>query len=313
MVLSNTHLFELLSAAMPVRALRSISCVMAKGLDQRGAAVAALAVVMALTASAAQASSADELSGKLTLLRGPLDRSAFNRPLMLNASDTANGLQGDVYAIVDHPLAALSSTLSTPDAWCQAMLLHVSNRRCTVSTEAAGSTLALSVVRKYDQPVDSAFRLVFDFRLIDATPQHLQVQLGASAGPLGTSNYRIAFEAIPADAAHSFLHFSYSYDENALTSVAMQAYLATFGRSKVGFSVLGRTADGQPEYIRGMHGLVERNAMRYFLAVDAYLDAPRDAISRRNAWYAATEQYPRQLHEIDRQTYLELKAADDHR
>jgi hypothetical protein len=92
----------------------------------------------------------------------------------------------------------------------------------------------------------------------------------------------------------------------------MQAYLATFGRSKVGFTVQGQTADGKPDYIRGTHGLVERNAMRYFLAVDAYL-ANGDATARRNAWYTATEKYPRQLHEIDRAAYLDLKTSDEHR
>lgn len=279
---------------------------------QRRAAGVALAVVMAFCASAAQASGADELSGKLVLLHGLLDRSVFKRPLILNASDTANGLKGDVYAIVDHPVSSISSALSTPEAWCHAMLLHINNRDCTVSKGATGPVIALSVVRRYDKPVDSAFRLDFDFHTIDASPQHLEVRLGAQAGPLGTGNYQIAFEAVPADAAHSFLHFSYAYDENFLTRAAMEAYLATFGRSKVGFTEVGQKAEGQPEYIGGTHGLVERNAMRYFLAVDAYLGG-KDALSRRNAWYTATEKYPKQLHEIDRGTYLALKAADEHR
>lgn len=279
---------------------------------QRRVVGATLAVLMAFCASAVQASGADELSGKLVLLHGLLDRSTFKRPLILNASDTANGLKGDVYAIVNHPVSAISSALSTPEAWCQAMLLHINNRDCAVSKGAASPVIALSVVRKYDRPVDSAFRLAFDFHAVEATPQHLEVRLRAQAGPLGTGNYLIAFEAVPADATHSFLHFSYAYDENILTRAAMEAYLATFGRSKVGFTEVGQKAEGQPEYIGGTHGLVERNAMRYFLAVDAYIGA-KDAISRRNAWYTETEEYPRQLHEIDRGTYLALKAADEHR
>lgn len=91
----------------------------------------------------------------------------------------------------------------------------------------------------------------------------------------------------------------------------MKAYLATFGRSKVGFTVVGKASDGKGELIRGTRGLVERNAMRYFLAVDAYLSA-ESAVARRQAWFNATEQYPLQLHEIDSARYLELK-AEDHR
>jgi hypothetical protein len=93
------------------------------------------------------------------------------------------------------------------------------------------------------------------------------------------------------------------------------AYLATFGSDKVGFTVLGKTPEGQLDYIRGLRGLVERNAMRYFLTLDAYLSAPgpEQADRRQRRWFAAAEQYPRQLHEVDLDTYLALKREDRQR
>jgi hypothetical protein len=286
----------------------------------RGAAAMALSVAAMLAVppahAAAGTSGADDLSARLVVLREQLDRSPLKRPVLLHASDTANGLQGEVYAIVDHPLAAISAALGKPEAWCGALLLHINNRACSVTGGSGGTggvpVISLGVVRKYDRPADSAFQLVFDFRVAQATPQHLAVELHAAQGPLGTGNYRIVFEAVPVDATRSFLHFSYAYDESTLTAAAMQAYLATFGRSKVGFTVIAKAADGEPDYIRGTHGLLERNAMRYFLTVEAFLAAP-DAAGRRNAWYSASEKYPKQLHEIDRATYLELKAADERR
>jgi hypothetical protein len=272
----------------------------------------AAAIALTLCALPAQASDGGDLIARLSSLRDQLDASSFHRPMLLQASDKANGLQGDVYAIVNHPLASVGSALGTPEHWCEAMMLHINNRRCTVSRAAGDPAIELSVVRRYDQPVENAFHLVFDFQLPEATDRHLEVRLRAASGPLGTSNYVIAFEAVPVDSTHSFLHFSYTYDENVLTRTAMQAYLATFGRSKVGFTVLGTGPDGRPEYIRGTHALVERNAMRYFLSVEAYLEArEKNAVARRNAWYSATEKYPRQLHEIDRAVYLDLKAADE--
>jgi len=117
------------------------------------------------------------------------------------------------------------------------------------------------------------------------------------------------------DERKSFLHFSYSYEHNMMVRLATQAYLATFGRDKVGFTVVGKAADGKPEYIRGLRGLVERNAMRYFLTLDAYLstDAADAAERRQRHWFAGAEQYPRQLHEIDLETYLALKREDRQR
>jgi hypothetical protein len=57
---------------------------------------------------------------------------------------------------------------------------------------------------------------------------------------------------------------------------------------------------------------VERNTMRYYLAIDAYLAslaAPpaQQRMRRLEAWFAATEQYARQLHEVERADYLAMK------
>ena len=41
--------------------------------------------------------------------------------------------------------------------------------------------------------------------------------------------------------------------------LAMQVYLGTTGRSKVGFTVTGTQADGQPLHIGGTRGVVEVN------------------------------------------------------
>jgi hypothetical protein len=52
--------------------------------------------------------------------------------------------------------------------------------------------------------------------------------------------------------------------------------------------------------------------MRYYLAIDAYLKAlsaaPDKRLQQRLAtWFNATEQYPRQLHEVERQDYMVMK------
>ena len=59
-----------------------------------------------------------------------------------------------------------------------------------------------------------------------------------------------------------------------------------------------------------MLGLIERNAMRYFLAVDAYSAAPDDVEKRLALWYAATQKYPRQLHDLSEAEYLKFKRMD---
>jgi hypothetical protein len=64
-----------------------------------------------------------------------------------------------------------------------------------------------------------------------------------------------------------------------------------------------------------MRGAVERNTMRYYLAIDAYLaslavPASQQSEKRLQHWFDATERYPRQLHEIDRTAYLSMKRSE---
>jgi hypothetical protein len=95
----------------------------------------------------------------------------------------------------------------------------------------------------------------------------------------------------------------------------MQGYLATIGRDKVGFSIVGSRADGQPIYVRGTRGVIERNTMRYYVAIEAYLGTlalpPAQQFERRlAAWFAGIERYPAQLHELERGEYLEMKRGE---
>jgi len=282
------------------------------------AAVLLLAVspVQQSLAAAPENASAQALRATHQRLSDKLERSSFGRPVQLDSMETADGLQGDVYAVVEHPLADIGSALKGSAHWCAVLTLHINNRRCRTASGPQGrEMLTLYVVRRYDKPIDQAFELPFVYKVSSATPEHLLVELSAETGPLGTSNYRVTLEAVALDERKSFLHFSYSYDHNTVVRLGTMAYLATFGSDKVGFTVTGKTPEGQPDYIRGLRGLVERNAMRYFLTLDAYLSAPGadQAERRQRRWFAAAEQYPRQLHEIDLDTYLALKREDRQR
>jgi hypothetical protein len=92
----------------------------------------------------------------------------------------------------------------------------------------------------------------------------------------------------------------------------MHGYLNTIGRDRLGFSMVDAHEGGAPALVGGERGAIERNAMRYYLAIAAYLDsltAPADerVEHRLQAWFEATERYKTQLHEIDLSEYLAMK------
>jgi hypothetical protein len=148
------------------------------------------------------------------------------------------------------------------------------------------------------------------------TPDYFQLLLTASKGPLATHDYRILMEAVSLGSEQTFLHFTYSYAYGLAGRFAMNSYLATTGRGKVGFTIVGTQPDGQPEYIRRVRGLVERNTMRYYLAIDTYVEtfnaAPGEQLDalRLRRWFAATEAYSRQLHEVEEVEYLDMKRKE---
>ena len=64
-----------------------------------------------------------------------------------------------------------------------------------------------------------------------------------------------------------------------------------------------------------MLGRLERNTMRYYLAIDAYLSAYGLPLAdqpekRIREWYASTERYAQQLHEMEQSEYLEMKRKE---
>ena len=147
--------------------------------------------------------------------------------------------------------------------------------------------------------------IAFKYTVQSQGADYLRVVLDAADGPLGTRDYRIVLEATPIDEKHTFIHLGYSYGFSAISKFAMQTYLATAGAKKVGFTVTGTDGRGNPVYVKGMLGATERNTMRYFLAVDAYLGSlavpeTQRLEKRLNDWYAASGSYPLQLSEMDR-------------
>lgn len=255
---------------------------------------------------------AQVLKARHLALSEELASNPFDRPLYLESSETKTSLEGEIYALVEQPFAVVGPSLQGIDHWCDILILHLNVKSCRNASTEAGSALSLSVGRKFDQPLADAYQFEFLYKVNASTPDYLQLQLTAAQGPLDTSRYRIVLEVVGLDSWRSFLHMSYSYAFGTAARVAMQGYLATSGRNKVGFSIVGSNAQGQPVYVGSTLGVVERNTMRYYLAIEAYLSAlsapaPDQLEKRLNAWYVAVERYPLQLHDLELGEYLNMK------
>ena len=276
-------------------------------------AAALLAACGFALAEPPQVEAAAGLRAKHEALRDRLEHNAFGRPVEIESWEKDNHLGGDVYAIVQYPFAAVDGALDKPATWCEVLILPFNTKSCSASRDA--TQLRLRIGRKAAQAVQDAYPIEFSYRVAAEERDFLRVELAAPSGPLGTRDYKITLEATPLDSKRSFIHLGYTYGFGTMSRLAMQTYLATVGAHKVGFTVVGHEADGTPQFVGGMLGATERNTMRYFLAIEAYLaslQAPeQERLGRRlETWFSASERYPRQLHEMDRGEYLALKQRE---
>ena len=280
--------------------------------------LAVVACALALPCAATATPAADEagaparLALRYAALKESLRDNALRRPLHMDSTQGADSASGEIYALVDSPFAIAGAALASAPQWCDIMMLHLNTKACALAPEGARTTLHVMIGRKYDQPAADAYPVDFAFRVVAATVNYLQVRLTAAEGPIGTRDYLILLEAVPADGARTFIRLSYSYGYGFAGRMAMMAYLGTVGRDKVGFSVVGKEPGGQPRYVGGVRGIVERNTMRYYLAIESYLGALAVAPAARlekglGDWFTAIEGYPRQLHEMERGEYLDMK------
>ena len=250
---------------------------------------------------AAQAQDAEALRARHAALHQQLANNPFGRTLHVESSASGGAHKGDVYAVIEHPYDVVAPALARPAHWCDILMLQLNIKRCSA---ASGDSLAAFITRKARDPVDSAHRVDFRYAPVVAGGDYLRVALSAPSGPMGTRDYRILVEAAPLDSRRTFMHLSYAYTLGFAARVAMDAYLVGAGRDKRGFSVDG-----------GERGVVERSAMRHYLAIEAYLGSlaapPGERLEARlRDWYAAIARYPQLREPVGLDEYVEMKRRE---
>ena len=260
-----------------------------------------------------QAQITSQMLAKHAVLKDALASNSYQRPLFLESAESGDLVSGNAYAVLDAPFAAVSTAFRNANTWCDVMILHINTKYCRATPGNNPAMLKVHIGKKTPQNLQDAFPLEFVMRQVSTSANLLAIQLNAENGPVGTSNYRIELHAIALEDNKTFMHLRYAYEYGMAGKLAMQGYLATGGRGKVGFSTkTPATATTRATYVGGARGAVERNTMRYYLAIDAYLQAlplpPAQQVSARlDKWFDSTEQYPHQLRETDKPSYLAMK------
>lgn len=248
-------------------------------------------------------------------IKPALDQNAYGIPVYINSRDEDNTMIGVIYGVIKHPFVVLSEALRTPANWCEIAPLHLNVKACTYQSVKDYCQLVFYSGRKFYEKADDVYQLAYRFEVMQQDRNFVDVRMSAADGPAGTSDYQLKIQAIPLTESLSFLYFSYSYKYNFITSMGMGTYLATLGRGKLGFSITGKDDKGNPIYVEGVRGIIERNAVRYYLAIQSYLDTLDISTAQRfkariSKWFDLTEKHHLQLYEMDKTDYLQYKQQE---
>ncbi len=280
-----------------------------------GTIAACFAVLATCSVAAAESGPAAALRSRYAALSDQVRDNPLEQGLYLESTESPRALRGDIYAIVDYPFAMVSKAFTDSASWCDALLLHLNVKYCRPEQREAGTVLSVAIGKKTEEPLRDTHRVEFAYRIAVAEPGYSELTLDAREGPLDTQNYHISLQLMRLDDQRTLLQVRYSYQYGLTARLAMGAYLATRGSGKVGFSrIVG--ASGLPSgFIGGIRGALERNTMRYFLSIDAFLGALEVPLLKRfdastERWFAASERYARQRHEVEHDDYISMKRSE---
>lgn len=258
--------------------------------------------------------SAARLQNQYRELRDLAQRGPFGVPLSVQSEDRDDQVSAEVYGIIEHPFEEVKAVLSSPASWCEFAPLHLNVKACTFQTQSRETFVTLYLGRKSYLTPEKASSQTYQFAVHTAEPGFLSVVLSAPKGLFGTTAHRFELEAAGVD-GRTVVALRSSYVPSVVTRAMTAIYLATVGRNRVGFSREDIEPAASPRYVKGFRGLVERSAMRYYLAFEAFLDFGSVPVAQRfeasiNAVYDLMERHPTQLHDMDKAEYLDAKRRE---
>src|SRR5258706_13584491 len=162
---------------------------------------ASLCLNVLAAADPAAASADSGLKARYEKLRPQLEKSAFGRPVHLEAGESSGKMAGEVYAVLEHPFKLVSDNLAQSSQWCEVLTLPFNVQGC----ESADGSLKLLIGRKPQSPIGDATRIDFNYAVPARSADALEVKLTAPSGPAGTRDYLITFSASPLDDKRTFV------------------------------------------------------------------------------------------------------------
>ena len=111
------------------------------------------------TAAVTASNPAVALRNHYATLHEQLTHNPFRQPLVLSSTESSSNLQGDIYALVDYPLAIVSTALKGSTHWCDVLILHINTKYCNAATSPVGTIMSVNIGSKNAQQLEQSYRV----------------------------------------------------------------------------------------------------------------------------------------------------------
>ena len=264
-----------------------------------------LALLAPAPADAMRGAQAPGLRAKYAALEPQLRNSQFQGPLYLDSVETRAAARATSMAWSSIPSPASSAALAKPANWCDILILHLNIKYCRGNAGPGYPAGGAGRAAKYDQPVTEASLLAFAWRAVAATPR---VPGRRARRPRAARSERATigscWRRCRSRAAAPSSTWAMRSATAALGQLAMSTYLATIGRDKVGFTPAARPIGGSratsAEPGAWPSATPCATTWRSTPSWRALSAPPAEQLENAGwrHWFAATEKYPAQLHEM---------------
>jgi phospholipid/cholesterol/gamma-HCH transport system substrate-binding protein len=240
-----------------------------------------------------------------------LEKSPSAVPFHIESSVSNDASLVDVYGTMEYPFDSVQSEFLIPTNWCEILLPNINVRACTYTKVNDTWLLNDYKVNEFAEPLKDAYQMKFEYHVSELQSRYFHILLNAPEGPFHTKDHRVELEAIPLDQGRTFIHLRYSFRYGALVFLALKL----FGGGKTGFTVVGTDSNGNPVYVGGLKGEVERTVVCYYIANLAYMDTLKVPAEQRfekriSRWYDLASRYKKQLIQMEKEEYFASKRQD---
>ena len=259
------------------------------------------------------ASGAPALRAAYGEFRQQYQQLAPDIPISIHSVRSGARIRTEVFGTVDGPFPEVAQVLERPQGYCEFLPPLFNLKACVHYRKEKQSIIRFYVGGKRYSSLFGTIRILSDLRRLANGGDYLHVQLATVNSKTRRHGYSVDIEIAPMG-RKTLARVYTDFNPDRFTRLAVAAYLHTVGGNKIGFTHVAGP-DEKRDYVRGMTGIIERNTVRAFMAMQAYLDtltvAPEhryDARLRR--WFDLTERFPQQLHELSRAEYLSGKRRE---